>query len=31
LAQAHSFSSSGEESLRFLRVFTDTPFSNHGR
>jgi hypothetical protein len=29
LAQAHSFSFSCEESLRFLRFFTDTPFSNH--
>jgi len=31
LAQAHSFSSSGEESLRFLSVFTYSPFSSHGR
>lgn len=31
LAQARSFSSSGEESLRFLRVFTDTPCSTHDR
>jgi hypothetical protein len=30
LAQAHCFSSSGDESLRFLRFFTDSPFSSHG-
>ena len=29
LAQAHSFTSAGNESLRFLRVFTDSPFSCH--
>jgi len=31
LAQDHSFSSSSEESLRFLSAFTDTHFSGHGR
>ncbi len=31
LAQAHSLSSSSEESLRLLSVFTGTPFSSHGR
>jgi hypothetical protein len=31
LAQDHSFSSSGEESLRFLSAFTETRFSSHGR
>jgi hypothetical protein len=31
LSQAHSLSSSSEESLRFLRVFTDEHFSNHSR
>jgi len=31
LAQTHSFSSSGEESLRFLSAFTDIPFFSHGR
>jgi len=31
LSEAHSLSSSGEESLRFLRVFTNTSLSSHGR
>jgi hypothetical protein len=29
LSQTHSLSSSSEESLRFLRVFTDNHLSNH--
>ena len=31
LAKAHSISASGEESLRFLRVFTDVPFFTPGQ
>lgn len=31
LAQANSFTSSSEESLRFLSVFTNSNFSTHGQ